>query len=101
MRNVSTVKNCLALIYKPASNSISSASIKSCLVLVIFVEGLMNLTITPWLFFSCILDFSELELKRYVAKSALPWIYSDHMYAGMHAMAKLSFIVLYIFLADR
>lgn len=47
------------------------------------------------------LDLTEDEVKQYDQISVLPWLYAEHMYAGMKAMAKLAAIMLYIFLADR
>lgn len=45
-------------------------------------------------------DLTEDEVKQYDQISVLPWLYAEHMYAGMKAMAKLAAIMLYIFLAD-
>eukprot|EP00111_Clytia_hemisphaerica_P019228 TCONS_00056781-protein len=45
-------------------------------------------------------SLSSSELERYDASSMFPWMHSEHMYTGIKAMAKLAFIILYIFLAD-
>ena len=41
------------------------------------------------------------EVKGYDSFSTAPWLYSDKMYIVMKNLAKLSVIMLYIFLADR
>ena len=41
------------------------------------------------------------EIENYESNSSLPWLYNEHMYQVMKALAKLAGIMLYVFLADR
>ena len=41
------------------------------------------------------------EVERYDSTSMFPWLYGEHMYSGVKSMAKLAFIIFYMFLADR
>ena len=45
--------------------------------------------------------FTPEEVRRYEETSSLPWLYTEQMYVGMKAMAKMGGIMLYVFLADR
>ena len=41
------------------------------------------------------------EVEQYDSTSMFPWLYGEHMYIGVKSMAKLAFIIFYMFLADR
>ena len=44
---------------------------------------------------------SSSETEQYDSTSMFPWLYGEHMYNGVKSMAKMAFIILYMFLADR